>query len=53
MLQAITRLAIAAPRRIIAAAALVLLGVFGIPVVNSLSGGGFQDPTAESARATE
>ena len=54
MLQALTRLAIAAPRRIIAVAALVLVGsaVFGLPVINSLSGGGFQDPTSESARAT-
>lgn len=55
MLRALTRLAIAAPRRIIGAAVLLLLvaGVFGLPVVNSLSGGGFQDPTSESARATE
>lgn len=55
MLRGIARLAIAAPRRIIAAAvfALVVCGIFGIPVVNSLSAGGFQDPTSESARATE
>ncbi|EUA58249.1 MMPL family protein [Mycobacterium intracellulare 1956] len=55
MLQVITRLAIAAPRRIVGIAFLVLVGaaVFGLPVVNSLSGGGFQDPTSESARATE
>ncbi len=55
MLQVITRLAIAAPRRIIAIAVLVLLGaaIFGIPVVNSLSGGGFQDPTSESSRASD
>ena len=54
MLRALTRLAIAAPRRIIGAAVLLLLagGVFGLPVLNSLSGGGFQDPTSESARAT-
>jgi RND superfamily putative drug exporter len=53
MLQGITRLAIAAPRRIIAVAVLALLGagVFGIPVVTRLSGGGFQDPTSESAQA--
>jgi RND superfamily putative drug exporter len=53
MLQGITRLAIAAPRRIVAIAVLVLVGaaLFGIPVVNNLSGGGFQDPTAESSRA--
>ncbi|WP_156685917.1 MMPL family transporter [Mycobacterium sp. Marseille-P9652] len=55
MLQATTRLAIAAPRRIIAVAVLALVGaaVFGLPVVNKLSGGGFQDPTAESSRATD
>lgn len=54
MLQALTRLAIAAPRRIIATAFLLLVGatVFGLPVINDLSGGGFQDPTSESARAT-
>ncbi|WP_176217122.1 MMPL family transporter, partial [Mycobacterium avium] len=27
--------------------------IFGLPVANRLSGGGFQDPTSESARATE
>src|SRR5689334_1532387 len=27
-------------------------GIFGIPVAKSLSAGGFQDPTAESAQAT-
>ncbi|GAB1814606.1 MMPL family transporter [Mycobacterium sp. MUNTM1] len=55
MLQVITRLAIAAPRRIIAIAVLVFLGaaIFGLPVVNGLSGGGFQDPTSESSRATD
>lgn len=55
MLRVITRLAIAAPRRIIGIAVLILLGaaIFGLPVVNGLSGGGFQDPTSESSRATE
>ncbi|OBB78905.1 hypothetical protein A5760_01750 [Mycobacterium colombiense] len=55
MLQVITRLAIAAPRRIIAIAVLVFLGaaIFGLPVVNGVSGGGFQDPTSESSRATD
>ncbi|KLO28023.1 membrane protein [Mycolicibacter heraklionensis] len=55
MLQAITRLAIAAPRRTIALAALIALAaaIFGLPVVNKLSAGGFQDPTSESAQATE
>jgi len=53
MLQAIARLAIAAPRRIIAIAILVFIGaaVFGIPVAKSLSPGGFQDPNSESAHA--
>ncbi len=49
------RLAIAAPRRVIAAAAMlaVVLGIFGVPVAKSLSASGFQDPGAESSRATE
>ncbi|MBW0015236.1 MMPL family transporter [Mycobacterium sp.] len=53
MLQATARLAIAAPRRIIAAAVLVFIAaaVFGIPVAKSLSPGGFQDPNSESAHA--
>ena len=36
------------------AAALVMVGgaIFGIPVAGSLTVGGFQDPTAESAQAT-
>jgi RND superfamily putative drug exporter len=53
MLQGIARLALAAPRRIIGIAALVLVAaaVFGIPVAKSLSAGGFQDPTSQSARA--
>jgi RND superfamily putative drug exporter len=48
-------LAIRAPRRIIAIALLVLAGtaVFGVPVANSLSAGGFADPTADSARAAQ
>lgn len=55
MLQTLTRLAIAAPRRIIAVAALAMVAaaIFGIPVIDKLSGGGFQDPTSESARATD
>ena len=54
VLQRIARFAIAAPWRIIAVAALVMVaaGIVGIPVVKSLSAGGFQDPTSESARAT-
>jgi RND superfamily putative drug exporter len=54
VLAGIARLAIAAPRRIIAVALLVMVAtaVFGIPVTKSLSAGGFQDPTSESARAS-
>jgi RND superfamily putative drug exporter len=53
MLHRIARLAIAGPRRIIAAAVLVLVAaaVFGLPVAKSLSAGGFQDPASESAQA--
>ena len=55
MLEAIARLAIRAPRRIIAIALLVMVGtaVFGIPVAKSLSAGGFADPTADSAHAAQ
>ncbi|AGB25181.1 putative RND superfamily drug exporter [Mycobacterium sp. JS623] len=55
MLQRIALLAIAAPRRIIAIALLVMVacGIFGIPVAKHLSAGGFQDPTSESAQATK
>ena len=51
MLHRIALMAIAAPRRIIAVAVLVLVAaaIFGIPVAKSLSAGGFQDPTSESA----
>lgn len=46
-------MAITSPRRVIVAAALLTLAlaIFGIPVAKSLSASGFQDPTAESARA--
>ena len=55
MLHRIALLAIAAPRRVIAAAVLVMLaaGIIGVPVANSLSSSGFQDPSSESARATQ
>jgi RND superfamily putative drug exporter len=55
VLEAIARLAIAAPRRVIAVALLVMVGtaIFGIPVTKSLSAGGFQDPTSQSARAAD
>ncbi|MGB3482281.1 MAG: MMPL family transporter [Mycobacterium sp.] len=55
MLHRIALTAIAAPRRIIAVAVLLMIGaaVFGVPVTKSLSAGGFQDPTSQSARATQ
>jgi RND superfamily putative drug exporter len=55
MLQAVTRLAITAPRRIITIAVLLLVGaaIFGIPVINKLSGGGFQDPGSQSSKAAD
>ncbi|KWX69109.1 MMPL family transporter [Mycobacterium sp. NAZ190054] len=54
MLHRIALLAIAAPRRILVVALLIMVacGVFGVPVARHLSAGGFQDPTSESARAT-
>jgi len=55
VLHRIARLAIAAPRRTIAIAALVMIAaaIFGIPVASSLSASGFQDPTSQSARASQ
>jgi putative drug exporter of the RND superfamily len=55
VLQRIARLAIAAPRRIIAITLLVMVGtaVFGIPITKSLSAAGFQDPASESSQATK
>jgi putative drug exporter of the RND superfamily len=55
VLHRIALLAIAAPRRVLVTAALIMLacGVFGVPVATHLSAGGFQDPTSESARATQ
>ncbi len=55
LLHRTARLAIAAPRTVIAIAGLlaIALGVFGLPVANKLSASGFQDPTSESSRATE
>ncbi|MHC9291151.1 MMPL family transporter [Mycobacterium sp. LTG2003] len=52
-LERLARLAIAAPRRIIGIAVLVVVAaaIFGIPVTQKLSAGGFQDPNAESSRA--
>ncbi len=53
MLQRIAHLAIAAPRRMLAVAGLVMVlaGIFGIPVADKLSAGGFADPSSESTQA--
>src|SRR5208283_1122682 len=53
MLSGMARIALAAPRLVIGVALLVMVAaaVFGIPAATSLSGGGFLDPTSESARA--
>ena len=55
MLESIARLAIRAPRRIIAVALFIVVGaaVFGLPVAKSLSAGGFEDPSSQSAQATQ
>jgi RND superfamily putative drug exporter len=55
VLQRIALVAIAAPRWVIAVGVLAMLaaGIFGVPVAKSLSSSGFQDPTSESARATQ
>ncbi len=55
MLQQIARVAIRAPKRIVVIALLVMVatGIFGIPVTKALSAGGFQDPTSESAKASQ
>ena len=55
MLNQIARMAITSPRRVIVVAALLTLAlaIFGVPVADSLSASGFQDPTSESARASQ
>ncbi|WP_082942968.1 MMPL family transporter [Mycobacterium sp. 852002-40037_SCH5390672] len=54
MLHRIAMTALAAPRRVIAAGALLFIAAaaFGIPVAQHLSAGGFHDPGSESAQAT-
>ena len=54
MLAQLARFSVAAPRRVIAGAVLVMIAaaIFGIPAARSLSGGGFLDPESESARAS-
>jgi putative drug exporter of the RND superfamily len=53
ILQRIAAVALAAPKRVIVAAALVMAvcGIFGVPVTKALSIGGFTDPASESVRA--
>ena len=53
MLRRTAQLAVRSPRPILAIALIVMAitAVFGIPVANHLSAGGFQDPTSESAVA--
>ncbi|MUM31145.1 MMPL family transporter [Mycolicibacterium sp. CBMA 361] len=53
MLNRVALLAIAAPRRILALAGLILIAaaIFGVPVVKTLPAGGFQDPKSESSEA--
>ena len=55
VLQRIARLAIGAPRRMLAVAAMVAVaaGIFGVPVAKSLCACGFEDPSSESAQAKE
>ena len=55
VLERLARLAIAAPRRILAVAAFlaVAAAIFGVPVTQKLTAGGFQDPHAESSQAAE
>ena len=55
VLHRIARLALSAPRRMLAVAALVALtaGIFGVPVAKSLCACGFEDPSSESAQAKE
>ncbi|MCV7229396.1 MMPL family transporter [Mycolicibacterium komossense] len=51
----IARLALAAPRTVLAVAALLVIGagVFGVQVTKSLSAAGFRDPSAESSQVAD
>ncbi|WP_137145666.1 MMPL family transporter [Mycolicibacterium sp. CR10] len=55
MLHRIVVIALATPRRILVAAALltVVLAAFGLPVAKELSPSGFQDPGSQSTRAAK
>jgi putative drug exporter of the RND superfamily len=54
-LQRIALVAVAAPKRLIVAAAFVMVvcGIFGLSVTKALSVGGFTDPASESVRAAD
>src|SRR4051812_28849077 len=54
-LQFIARFALAAPRTVIAVAALLVIGagLFGVHVTKSLSAAGFRDPSAESSQVAD
>lgn len=51
----VARVVIAAPRRVLIGAVLVMIaaGIVAAPVTKSLTNGGLQDPDAQSTRATE
>lgn len=55
MLSRIAGAAVASPKRILAVSAFVVVvaAVLGIPASQTLSAGGFQDPTSQSARANQ
>ena len=55
ILRHIAQLAVAAPRRMLVLAALVAVaaGIFGVPVAKSLCACGLEDPSSESAMASE
>ena len=53
MLHKLARLVLRSPKQILGITALLMVvtAIFGVPIVNHLSSGGFQDPQSESARA--
>ena len=55
MLRRLALLGVAAPRTVVAVAALLMVGagIYGAPVIGKLSAGGFYDPGSESWRANE
>ena len=55
VLRRIAQLGIAAPRRVVGIAVLlmIVIGAFGTTVADKLSPSGFQDPNAESSRVAK